>query len=212
MIGVPGIDISSPVISSIRRRSFSISGASRRRMPMLMRARGSRRVDAVHVLALCVGHHLERHLVVVAQEDRPLTVRRDLRRLPHDVDDRIAVLFGDRHEHARHEREVERHVALVAVAEVRGDVFRPLVRLGEEARGPGYSASTHRAQDLQHRVRLGQILAVRPFALEEIRNRVEPQRRRRPASSQKRMTSITAASTCGLSKFRSGWCAKKRCQ
>ena len=37
-----------------------------------------------------------------------------------------------RHEHARHHREVERHVALVAVAEVLDDVGRPLVRLGQQ--------------------------------------------------------------------------------
>ena len=33
-----------------------------------------------------------------------------------------------------------------------------------------------------------------------------------PRSSQKRITSSTASSTAGLSKFRSGWCEKKRCQ
>jgi len=41
MIGVPGIDISSELSSSILRRSFCISGASRRRMPRLIRARRS---------------------------------------------------------------------------------------------------------------------------------------------------------------------------
>ena len=35
------------------------------------------RVLAVHVVALFVGHHLERELVVVAQKDRPLAVRRE---------------------------------------------------------------------------------------------------------------------------------------
>ena len=38
-------------------------------------------VDAVHVVALLVGHHLQRQLVVVAQEQRPLAVRRGWRRL-----------------------------------------------------------------------------------------------------------------------------------
>ena len=37
-----------------------------------------------------------------------------------------------RHEQPRHEREVEVHVALVAVAEVGGGVLGPLVRLGEQ--------------------------------------------------------------------------------
>ena len=90
------------------------------------------RVDAVHVVALLVGHHLERQLVVVAQEQRPLGVLRDRRRLLEDVDDREAVLHPDRHEHPRHDREVEGHVAFVAVAEVRDRVLRPLVRLGEQ--------------------------------------------------------------------------------
>ena len=48
------------------------SGASRRRMPRLIRIAGSVGVGAVHVVALLVGHHLQRQLVVVAQEQRPL--------------------------------------------------------------------------------------------------------------------------------------------
>ena len=43
-------------------------------MPTLTRARGLGGVDAIHEVALAVGHHLERQLVVVAQEDRPLAV------------------------------------------------------------------------------------------------------------------------------------------
>ena len=38
----------------------------------------------------------------------------------------------DRHVDARHQREVERHVAFVFVAEILLHVFRPLVRLGEQ--------------------------------------------------------------------------------
>ncbi len=101
-------------------------------MPRLMRICGVVRVGAVHVVALFVGHHLERELVVVAQEHRPLAVRRDLRRLRQDVDDREAILHVNRHEHPRHDRKVEVHVALVAVAEVGGGVLGPLVRLGEQ--------------------------------------------------------------------------------
>ena len=51
-----------------------------------------RRVLAVHVVALLVGHHLQRQLVVVAQEDGPLAVVGDVRRLLHDFDDGRAVL------------------------------------------------------------------------------------------------------------------------
>ena len=44
----------------------------------------------------------------------------------------MPVLLAQGHEHARHEREVERHVAFVAVAEVRAHVGRPLVGLGQQ--------------------------------------------------------------------------------
>ena len=132
MIGEPGIDSSRLFISLMRSRSFSISGARRRRMPRLMRARGSAAYMRVHVVALLAGHHLERQLVVVAQEDRPLAAVRDVRRLLHDLDDRVAVFLRDRHVHARHQREVVGHVALVAVAEVLAHVLRPLVGLGEQ--------------------------------------------------------------------------------
>ena len=71
-------------------------------------------VDPVHVVALLVRHHLERQLVVVAEEDGPLRGLGDRRGLAQDVDDRVAVLHPERHEQARHEREVEGHVALVA--------------------------------------------------------------------------------------------------
>ena len=76
-------------------------------------------VRLVHVVALFVGDHLERQLVVVAQEQPPLAVLGDVGRLAHDLGDRMAVFLPQRHEHARHQREVERHVAFVAVAEVR---------------------------------------------------------------------------------------------
>ncbi len=64
-----------------------------------MRAAGPG-VDAVHVIALFVRDHLQRQLVVVAQEHRPLAVVGDRRRLLQDVDDREAVLHAHRHEHA----------------------------------------------------------------------------------------------------------------
>ena len=99
-----------------------------------MRIRGIAGVLGVHVVALLVGHHLEGELVVVAQEDPPLAAVGDRRGLGEDLGDREALLAADRHEHARHEREVEAHVALVAVAEVLDDVVGPLVDLGEQDR------------------------------------------------------------------------------
>ena len=89
-------------------------------------------VGEVHVVALVVGDHLERELVVVAQEEAPLAGVRDGRRLRHDVGDGQAVFLAQRHVDARHQREVEGHVALVAVAEVGADVGGPHVGFGED--------------------------------------------------------------------------------
>ena len=95
-------------------------------------------------------------------------------RLLQDVDDREAVLHVQRHEEPRHEREVERHVALVAVAEVGDRVLGPLVRLGQQHATLVVGVDVL-AQLAQERVRLGQVLAVRPLALEEVRDGVEAQ-------------------------------------
>ena len=84
------------------------------------------------VIALPVGHHFERQLVMVAQKHRPLAGLRDLRRLPHDVGDGMAVLGRQRHVDARHQREMERHVAFLAAAEIMQHVLRPLIGLGEQ--------------------------------------------------------------------------------
>ena len=131
-------------------------------------------VGLVHVVAFLVGDHLERQLVVVAEEHRPLAVLGDVRRLPQDLDDRMAILLPHRHEHARHQREVEGHVALVAVAEVGADVGRPLVRLGEQH--PIRVRGVERLADLlEDVVRLVEVLADRAFALDQVRHGVEPQ-------------------------------------
>ena len=131
-------------------------------------------VDAVHVVALLVGHHLERELVVVAQEEPPLAGLRDGRGLLQDVDDRVAILHVERHEEPRHHREVEGHVALVALAEVRHGVLGPLVRLGQQQ--PVAVLAVHvAAQILEEGVGLGEVLAVGAFALVEVGNRIEPQ-------------------------------------
>ena len=90
------------------------------------------RVGEVHVVALVVGDHLQREFIVVAQEQAPLAVIGNGRRLRHDVGDGQPVFLAQRHVDARHEREVERHVALVAVAEIRPHVGGPLVGLGQD--------------------------------------------------------------------------------
>ncbi len=130
------------------------------------------REGAIHVIALFVGDHLQGELVVVAQEERPLAVGRDGRRLREDVHDRQPVLHVNGHEDARHDGEMEIHVALVAVAVIAGGVFGPLVGFGEQQSVLEARVDV-RAQLLEEGVRLRQVLAVGPVALEEIRHRVE---------------------------------------
>ena len=98
----------------------------------------------------------------------------DVRGLAQDVGDRMPVLLGDRHVHPRHQREVERHVALVAVAEIGQHVLGPLVGLGEQ-HPAGKVPVDLGADPLQDRVGLGQVLVVRAVALDQIGDRVEAQ-------------------------------------
>jgi hypothetical protein len=129
------------------------------------------RVGAVHVVTFLVGDHLERELVVVAQEDAPLALLGDLWRLLQDVHDGEPVLLRDGHEQPRHQGEVEVHLALVAVPEVGRGVLGPLVGLREEhpTRVPVEVA----AQLLEEGVGLGQVLAVGAVPHEQVRDRVQ---------------------------------------
>ena len=131
-------------------------------------------VHLVHVVALLVRHHLERELVVVPEERGPLARLGNLRRLLQDVQDRKTVLLLDRHEEPRHQREVERHVALIPLPHVRGGILRPLVRLREEH--AAHELRVHVAPQLPEiSVRLLQVLAARGLPLVEVRNGVQSQ-------------------------------------
>ncbi len=55
-------------------------------------------IDPIHVVPVLVGYHLQRQLVVIAQEDGPLTALGDRRRLLENVDDGEAVLHVHGHE------------------------------------------------------------------------------------------------------------------
>jgi hypothetical protein len=131
-------------------------------------------VHLVHVVAFLVGHHLERQLVVVAQEQPPLAVRRYRGSLVEDVDDREPVLLAGRHEDAWHQREVKGHLAGLAAGEVLHRVLGPLVRLGEQ-HPVGEPRVDVTAQVLEKGVGLGEVLAGRALAGVQVRNRVEPQ-------------------------------------
>ena len=90
------------------------------------------RVDPPHVIALLISHHLEGKLIVVTQERSPLAGFGNLGRLVENIDDRKTVLHFKGHIHPRHEREVKIHMALVAIPEILGSIFRPLVCLGKQ--------------------------------------------------------------------------------
>jgi hypothetical protein len=133
---------------------------------------GVLRVGAVHVVPLLVGDHLERELVVIAQEQCPLALRRGGRRLGQDVDHREPVLLAGRHEHARHEGEVEGHVAGVALAHVGHGVLGPLVRLGQQH--PVVEAAVDVGAELpEESERLGKVLARRALPRVEVGHGVE---------------------------------------
>ena len=69
---------------------------------------------------------------MVAQEHRPLAIVGNRRRLLENIDNRKTVLHLQRHEHARHKREMKTHVRLIALAEVSGCVLRPLIRFSKQ--------------------------------------------------------------------------------
>jgi hypothetical protein len=119
------------------------------------------RIRAVHVVPLLVGDHLQSQLVVVSQEQRHWLfagicgVCARMSRIGKPV------LHVNRHEHPGHDRKVEVHVALVAVAEIRGRVLGPLVRFREQ-HAIRKTRVDVRAQFLQELVRRGEVFAVRP--------------------------------------------------
>ena len=88
------------------------------------------RVHAVHIVALFVRHHFERKLIVIAQEQRPLAIGCNGRRLLQDLHHREAIFHANGHEQARHQRKVKRHMAFVAVGEIGHCILGPLVGFG----------------------------------------------------------------------------------
>ena len=89
-------------------------------------------IRVVHEVPLGIGAHLERELVMVPEEQAPLAVLGDRRGMQEHVGDGPVVPAEDGHVHARHQREVEGHVELVAVSEVGPHIGGPLVRLGKQ--------------------------------------------------------------------------------
>src|SRR5882762_10182547 len=94
----------------------------------------------------------------------------DARRALDDVDERLAIFEPERHEHPRHDRKVERHVKLVAIAEVRADILGPHVGFGQEHLAREVRVDPG-AKFLEYGVRLWQVLARGALALDEVRDR-----------------------------------------
>ena len=69
---------------------------------------------------------------------------------------------------------MKRHVAFVAVAEIRAHVGGPLIRFGQQ-HAVGLMCVECAPNRLDDGVRLRQILAVGAFALDQVRNGVEPE-------------------------------------
>ena len=109
---------------------------------------------------------------MVAQEDRPLAIVGNLRRLAQDIRDGMAILLGDRHIHARHEREVVAHVAFVAAAEISGNILGPLIGLGDQ-NAIGIMRLDRGADLADDVMGLRQVLAIRARSLDQIGNGVE---------------------------------------
>ena len=111
---------------------------------------------------------------MVPQEQRPLARVGNRGGLLDNVDDGEAIFAPNGHEQPGHEREVESHVAFIAVAEVGDGVVRPLIGLGQEQTVlilPIDVAS----QLLQESMGLGQVLAGGSLALVKVGDRVQPE-------------------------------------
>ncbi len=112
---------------------------------------------------------------MIAQKESPLAAVGDRRRLRHDVGNGQAILLAKRHVDARHQGEMEGHVALVALAEVGAHVGRPLVgfRQDQSICVLGIDGGPNSLDD---GMGLRQVFAGSSVALDKIGNRIHPQR------------------------------------
>ena len=111
---------------------------------------------------------------MVAQEQGPLAVFRNGRRLIENIDDGEAVLHVDRHKKTRHDREMKGHMAFVAGTKIRDGVFRPLVRFGQEHPVAIFLIDVL-PERFQESVSLRKIFAIGSFALIKVGHRIQAQ-------------------------------------
>ncbi len=112
---------------------------------------------------------------MIAEEQAPLAVVGDGGRLGHDVGNRQAIFLAKSHIDARHQREVEGHLALIAIAEVGTDIGRPLIGLGQDET-VGVVGIDGGADGLDDTMSLGQVLAGGAIALDQVGYGVYAQR------------------------------------
>ena len=90
----------------------------------------------------------------------------------HGIQERLSILQVERHENARHDRKVIRHVTFVTIAEVGPHVRWQLVRFSEQH--PIGSPGVYVFPDcLDDGVCLEEVLAGRAVALDQVRHRIE---------------------------------------
>src|ERR1044072_9590487 len=109
---------------------------------------------------------------MVAKKHPPLTLLGNRWSLFQDIDNGKAVLHLQRHEHARHKRKVKIHVRLVAVAEVSGRIFGPLVRLRKQHAIWKFRVDMG-AELAEVLMRFWKILAARIFSFVKVRDGIK---------------------------------------
>src|SRR6187402_570612 len=106
---------------------------------------------------------------MISQEKSPLTIRRSVRSLLHDINDRITVLCSQRQEHTRHQGIVKVHMTLLTVAKIIRRIFRPQIGLGDQ-----YSVLiifiNMRTKSLQKDVRLREVFTAGAVLFVQERN------------------------------------------
>ncbi len=86
----------------------------------------------------------------------------------------MTILLGDCHVHARHQREVVSHVALVAFAEIVADILGPLIGLGKK-HAILVVLLDNGAHLPDHLVGLGQVFVGGPFTHTQVGDGIQPQ-------------------------------------
>ena len=131
-------------------------------------------IGDIHIVAFVFGDHLECQFVVISQEKSPLASVRNRGGLRDNVSDRQPVFLPQGHIDSRHQWKMKGHVALVAVAEVRADVGRPLVGFGQERAGRIMGVN-FASKGLYHGMSFGEIFAAGSLSLHQVGNGIHAQ-------------------------------------